>query len=80
MEFIVNLWQIDDDNWQIITDPKKNPTAEIGFLGGRREPELFIQDQPNIGSFLTADRVTWKIRHIYGGDVLDHRGYAGSIL
>ena len=80
MEFITNIWQLDVDNWQIITDPKKNPTAEIGFLGGRREPELFIQDQPNIGSFLTADRVTWKIRHIYGGDVLDHRGYAGSIL
>ncbi len=80
MEFVTNIWQIDVDNWQIITDPKKNPTAEIGFLGGRREPELFIQDQPNIGSFLTADRVTWKIRHIYGGDVLDHRGYAGSSL
>ena len=80
IEVLENIWQTDTDDWQLITDPKLNPTIEIGFLGGRQEPELFIQDQPAIGTVLTQDRITYKIRHIYGGDVLDHRGFVAGKL
>jgi hypothetical protein len=43
---------------------------EIGFLDGREEPELFIQDMPNTGSMFSNDKLTYKLRHIYGGGVL----------
>jgi hypothetical protein len=53
---------------------------EIGFFGGREEPELFVQDAPNVGSLFSNDVITYKIRHIYGGGVLDFRGFVGGIV
>jgi hypothetical protein len=51
------------------------PTFELGFYQGREDPELFTQSDPNFGSVFDADKVTWKIRHIYSGAVLDYRGF-----
>ena len=70
----------DLNDWFLVADAKRSATIEMGFLGGRQEPEVFVQDQPNIGSFLTADKITYKIRHVYGGAVLDFRTFAGSIV
>ena len=64
----------DDTDWYLSADPAEIPTIEIGFLDGRQEPELFIQDTPSQGSLFSHDQITYKIRHIYGGTVLDHRG------
>ncbi len=64
----------DDSDWYLAADPLDIPTIEIGFLDGRREPELFVQDSPTQGSLFTHDQITWKVRHVYGGTVLDHRG------
>ena len=41
---------------------------------GRQDPELFVQNDATNGSVFTADKVTYKVRHIYSGTVLDHRG------
>ena len=65
----------DATDWFLVMDPIKFPTGQIDFLNGREEPEIFVQDQPTIGSVFTADAITYKIRHIYGGDLLDHRGF-----
>ena len=65
----------DADDWYLIADPKTVPTIEVGFYQGREEPELLVQDQPAVGSVFTADKVTWKIRHIWGLTVLDYRGF-----
>ena len=51
-------------------DPADIPGLEIGFLDGKEEPELFVQDAPNSGSMFSNDKLTYKIRHIYGGAVL----------
>ena len=48
----------------------KLPVIEIGFLDGQQDPELFMQDMPNVGSMFSNDQLTYKIRHIYGGNVL----------
>ena len=64
----------DSNDWYLAADPMDVPTVEIGFLDGRREPELFVQDDPTAGSLFTADKITWKVRHVYGGAALDHRG------
>ncbi len=61
--------------WYLIADPQEVPTIEIGFLGGQEEPELFVQDDERSGSRFSADKITYKIRHIYGGIPLEYRGF-----
>ena len=60
--------------WFLIGDPREIDTIEIGFVGGQVNPALFIQDQPLFGSNFTQDSITYKIRHEYGGAVVDYRG------
>ena len=74
---IVDYWT-DATDWFVVADPTTIPTLEVGFYQGRQEPELFTQDQPEVGSVFTADKITYKIRHIYGVGVLDHRGMYGE--
>ncbi|TYK50575.1 hypothetical protein [Actinomadura decatromicini] len=69
----------DASDWFLTADPMLCPTIEIGFYGPTTEPELFTQSDPNVGSMFNADKFTYKIRHVYSGTVLDHRGmYRGS--
>lgn len=78
---IIPVWYWTDANdWAAMADPLDIPTIEIGFLDGNEEPELFVQDNPSVGSMFTADKMTWKIRHIYGGNVTDHRGAVKSVV
>lgn len=63
----------DANNWFAVADPKQVPTVVMGFWRGQQEPELFVQDNPLVGSAFTSDKIVYKIRHVYGGDVLDHR-------
>jgi hypothetical protein len=65
----VSYWT-DANDWVTVADPMRLPALEIGFLDGREEPETFVQDMPNVGSLFSNDQVTYKIRHIYGGNVL----------
>jgi hypothetical protein len=51
------------------------PLLEVGFYNGQEEPELWVQDLPNVGSVFNSDKVTYKIRHIWGICVLDYRGF-----
>jgi hypothetical protein len=60
--------------WFLIGDPREVDTIEIGFVGGQVNPSLFIQDQPILGLNFTQDAITYKIRHEYGGTVVDYRG------
>jgi hypothetical protein len=57
----------------VVADPAQVPTMELGFYQGKEDPELFAQADPATGSFFAADKVTWKIRHIYSGAWLDFR-------
>ena len=75
----VDYWT-DATNWYLVADPRQYPTIEVAFLNGREEPEIFIQDQQTLGSVFTADKVTVKIRHIYGGEPLDHRFMDGNVV
>jgi hypothetical protein len=71
---ILPVWSWTDPNdWAVMADPADIPGIEIGFLDGSEEPELFVQDGPTVGSMFASDKVTYKIRHIYGGNVTDHR-------
>lgn len=72
---VLPVWYWTDANdWYLAADPDDIPCIEVGFLDGREEPDLFVQDNPTVGSLFTHDKIAYKIRHVYGGDVLDHRG------
>jgi len=80
LELIVVPYWTDPNNWYLAASPKDCPTIEIGFLDGNEEPELFVQDLPTVGSMFNNDKLTYKIRHIYGGAVVDYRGLQGNIV
>lgn len=74
---IVAEWTDATDYW-VAADPAKVPMIEVGFMGGKEEPELFVQDNPLNGSMFTADKITYKIRHWYGYGIMDYRGLVYS--
>ncbi len=76
---IVPYWS-DANDWALVCNPADCPTIEVGFFNGQEEPELFVQDQPTAGSMFTADKITYKIRHIYGVCVLDYRGMYKAVV
>lgn len=78
---IIPIWYATDaDDWYLAADPADITGIEIGFLDGNEEPELFVQDNPTSGSVFTNDQITYKIRHIYGGAVIDYRAFQGSVV
>lgn len=78
---VIPVWYwTDANNWFLSCDYNEVPTIEVGFLDGNEEPELFVQDNPSVGSLFTNDKITYKIRHIYGGNVLEYRGLYGAIV
>lgn len=69
-------------SWMLVADPSSGrPAAEVGFLRGHEEPELFMKS-PNAtrvgsgaadvmnGDFDT-DSVDYKVRHVLGGTLMD---------
>jgi hypothetical protein len=74
LDYIVVDYLTNAKDWWAVCDTKACPTIEVGFYQGRQDPELFVQDMPNVGSMFNADKLTWKIRHIYGGAPIEHRG------
>lgn len=74
------LYFTDANNWFLSADKGDVPIIEIAFLNGKEEPELFTQDLPNVGSMFNNDTLTLKIRHMYGGGNLDHRGVFGAVV
>lgn len=72
---IIDYWSATTTTaWFLAADPAMCPTIEVGFYQGREDPELFTQSDPTVGSAFSADKVTWKVRHIYGSAPVDHRG------
>ena len=76
---VVAHWT-DTNNWYVTADKAQVPLIQLGFFNGQEEPELFVQDSPTQGSLFASDQITYKIRHIYGGAVMDFRGFDGSIV
>ncbi len=78
---IIPVWYWTDANdWAVTADYADIPTIEIGFLDGNQEPEMFVQDNPSVGSLFSNDKITYKLRHIYGGNVLDYRGMYKAVV
>jgi hypothetical protein len=70
----------DATDWFAVADPQEVPTMVVGFLNGQQEPDIFVADTPNVGSSFTADKITYKVRFIFGGDILDHRSFYRQVV
>lgn len=78
---IVPVWYWTDTNdWATMADPRDIPGIEVGFLDGQEEPQLFVQDNPSVGSMFSNDKLTYKIRHIYSGAVVDYRAGTKAVV
>lgn len=70
----------DTNDWYLVADPVQTTTIEIGFYSNQDAPELFTQADNTVGSMFDSDKMSLKIRHIYSGTVIDHRGfYRGAV-
>ena len=76
---VIDYWT-DANDWWVTADKSQVPLIEIGFYGGRREPELFVQDLPTQGTLFSNDQIKYKIRHVYAGAVVDFRGFDGNVV
>lgn len=79
-QIIAPWYWTDANDFCTVAAPSDVPTLEIGFLDGQQEPELFVQDSPTVGSLFSNDQITWKIRHIYGGNVVEYRGTTKGVV
>lgn len=76
---VVPYWT-DANDWSVVNDPAYVPTIEVGFLGGRELPEVLVHNEPNSDSFFSSDKITYKIRHVYGGVPVEYRGMFKSVI
>jgi hypothetical protein len=79
-DIIVVKYLTDTDNWYLVANPSDIETIEIGFLGGQETPELFLQNQPTVDKVFTDDAIRYKVRHEYGGSIVDYRGFYGAVV
>lgn len=70
----------DTDNWYLAADPRELAGIEIGFVNGQENPEVLVQDDPAVGDAFSRDRITYKVRHEYGGAITDYRPLQGNIV
>jgi hypothetical protein len=62
----------DANDWAAVADPNDCPGICIGYRYGR-EPELFVADQPLVGSMFTNDEIRLKVRFYLAVGVADYR-------
>ena len=70
----------DENNYYLSANLNDVTGIEIGFLNGREDPEILVQDQPTVGNVFLYDTIRYKVRHEFGGAVVDFRAFAGSIV
>jgi len=78
---VIDYWT-DAKDYILVADKMEMPLLEVGFFNGREEPELFVQDSNMIAatSVFNADKISYKIRHIFGICVLDYRGFYKGVV
>ncbi|MEK6245834.1 MAG: hypothetical protein AABM33_15215 [Pseudomonadota bacterium] len=78
---VIPVWYWENtNNWCLSADPDLLPSIELAFLDGNDEPQIILQGLPTGGSLFSNDQITMKLRHIYGGTVINYRGLYKSIV
>jgi hypothetical protein len=74
VEVLVEPLLTDSNNWYLAAKPSTVATIEMGFLAGRETPEILVKED------FERDVVWYKGRLVFGGAVLDYRGFYGAIV
>jgi len=61
-------------NWYIVADPKSIATIEVGFLNGKQTPDVLMRED------FEREVIWYKARLVFGGAVMDYRGFYGAIV
>lgn len=64
----------DPSDWYMFMPASEVDIAEIAFMDGNEEPEMFVSDLPGADQVFNADKIRHKIRHEYGGTLIDPNG------
>jgi hypothetical protein len=82
IKYIVLDYWTDADDWCAVADKAQMPLLEVGFFNGMRTPELFVQDSNMIAAtgVWGSDKISYKVRHIFGTCILDYRGFYKAIV
>jgi hypothetical protein len=78
----VNPLFTDVTDWGVHVAPGAagRESIQVDFLQGREEPEFFLADMPTVGQMFYGDKIQYKGRHEYGGDVMDFRGATKNVV
>jgi hypothetical protein len=80
LELIEVPFWTDVTDYCVVANPQQVVGLQVGFVNNQQEPEIFVSDIPNVGSYFTNDVVTLKIRHEYGAAITDWRAFDGQIV
>ncbi|MHB1673779.1 MAG: phage major capsid protein [Acidobacteriaceae bacterium] len=70
----------DNASWYYGTDQNNAPFLEMGFLDGIENPQIFLANQPTIGTQFTMDELQYKVKFPFSGAIIDYRGVGKSVV
>lgn len=76
---VTSPFMTDIDDWGLIRDREEVPIIEMTYFEGRQEPNLILADSAEFEQQLRGDWIGYKMRHIYGGGLVDYKGAFKSI-
>lgn len=77
---IVNEKLTDANDWYAGTNQANAPFLEVGFLDGIEQPQIFLANQPTVGTQFTADELQYKVKFVFGGAIVDYRGVYKQVV
>jgi hypothetical protein len=77
---VINEKLTDDNDWYYGTLPENAPFIEIGFLDGLEQPQIFLANNPTVGTMFTNDELQYKVKHVFGGNIIDYRGVGKNVV
>jgi hypothetical protein len=77
---IVNEKLTDTNDYYYGTSQDNAPFLEIGFLDGIEEPQIFLANQPTVGTQFTADQLQYKVKMVFNGAIVDFRGAGKHVV
>jgi hypothetical protein len=87
IDYVVEDYLTDPNDWYVFASPEEAPVTGVGFLNGVETPDIFLND-PGMENVLRGrdpytmrfDEIWWKIRHEWGTGVFDWRGAVKSAV
>lgn len=77
---LVNPLLTDANDWGLFASIDDADIIEVAFMDGQEEPEFFLADNPTVGQMFVADKIQYKIRHEYGGAVVEFRSATKAVV